>query len=324
MTVVAFRGSREPPRSERSQMETRILTIEQVSQWKIPMFQRPVRINAKVQALAAEISQNGGIIDGVITVGTVKNDPATYVVDGQHRLEAARISGATEIMADFRLVRFESMSEMADEFVRLNSALVRMRPDDILRGLESSTPALRKIRSECKFVGYDQIRRGTSSPIVGMSMLLKVWQGSLFETPVQSGYSDCSAPSIISRLDADSVEDLIQFLTVALAAWGRDAEYARLWGSLNLGLCMWCWRRLVKDTDRGGNKRYSHLTIKQFTKCLMGLSADSGYLDWLQGRQLRDRDRGPAYARIKKIFSRRLTEEGSGKLTFPAPAWVTK
>jgi hypothetical protein len=67
-----------------------------------------------------------------------------------------------------------------------------------------------------------------------------------------------------------------------------------------------------------------HLNIKQFTRCLMGLSADSGYIDWLAGRSMRDLDRGPAYSRIKKIFSRRLSEEGLLHPKFPAPAWATK
>ena len=51
------------------------------------------------------------------------------------------------------------MAEMGDAFVALNSRLVNMRPDDILRGLEGSIPALQEIRASCPFVGYDQIRQ---------------------------------------------------------------------------------------------------------------------------------------------------------------------
>jgi len=34
----------------------------------------------------------------------------------------------------------------------------------------------------------------------------------------------------------------------------------------------------------------------------MALSADAHYLDWLQGHQLNDRDRGTGYTRIKDIW----------------------
>jgi hypothetical protein len=51
------------------------------------------------------------------------------------------------------------------------------------------------------------------------------------------------------------------------------------------------------------------------------LSADSHYLDWLQGRH---RDRGPAYSRIKKILTARLSEEMHGKVQLPHPAWASR
>lgn len=321
MNVLPFKSGREPPRNAKSAMETKIFTLGEIGAWRIPPFQRPVRTNEKVRALTEEIRVDGGVIPGIITLGTVKTEEAIYIVDGQHRLEAFRNSGLPEFLADVRFIRFETMAEMAEEFVRLNSSLVRMRPDDVLRGLEASVKALSKIRRECKFVGYDQIRRGTTSPILGMSMLLRVWHGSQPETPVNGGMS---AVHIAETISDDSVEELIQFLTVAHSSWGRDAEYARLWSSLNLGLCMWCWRRLVKDPDRTGNKRYIHLNIRQFANCLMALSSDSHYLDWLQGRQISDRDRGPAYGRIKKIWTARLRNDVRSKIAFPQPAWATK
>ena len=42
---------------------------------------------------------------------------------------------------------------MAEDFVILNTALVRMGPDDVMRGLEGSVPTLQKIREVCPFVG---------------------------------------------------------------------------------------------------------------------------------------------------------------------------
>jgi hypothetical protein len=320
-SVVLFRTGREAPKADRAAMETRIFSASEINNWRIPPFQRPVRVNGKVMSTAENIAADGGVIPGVVTLGKINGDQTVFVVDGQHRLEAFRISGLGECIGDFRLCHFDSMAEMADEFVTLNSSLVKMRPDDILRGLEASSKQLRKIRAECKFIGYDQIRRGTTSPILGMSLALRCWNGSNNETPVATGMS---ATQIAESLTDDSAEDLIQFLTVAQAAWGRDNEYARLWSALNLMLCMWLWRRLVKDTDRGRNTRHVRLTIKQFGSCLMALSADSHYLDWLQGRVAGDRDRGPAYARIKKIWTKRLAGEIRGQIKFPQPVWTTK
>jgi len=39
---------------------------------------------------------------------------------------------------------------MAEDFVILNTALVRMGPDDVIRALEGSVPTLQKIREVCR------------------------------------------------------------------------------------------------------------------------------------------------------------------------------
>jgi hypothetical protein len=323
ITVVPLRAGRAAPKAARSEMQTMIYKAPAIGAWRVPPFQRPLHVNAKVQELSCDIAKAGGIIPGVITLGRVKGDTATYIVDGQHRLEAFRLSGLPELLADFRIVEFDDLAEMAEEFVRLNSALVRMRPDDILRGLEASLPALQRIRAACRFVSYDQIRRrSTTSPILSMSLVLRTWNGSVPETPVASGPS---ATSIANNLALEAADDLILFLITAHDAWGRDLEYARLWSALNLGLCMWLWRRLVRDVDRSSSTRHLRLTIKQFSTCLMALSADRQYVDWLQGRALGDRDRNPAYTRIKRIWTARLSEDGMrDKIQFPQPAWASK
>ena len=45
--VVQIKGSREAPKAERSSMETLIISVDQVNQWKVPAFQRPVRVNVR-------------------------------------------------------------------------------------------------------------------------------------------------------------------------------------------------------------------------------------------------------------------------------------
>lgn len=323
VTLVPFRGAETAPQSERSKMDTLILTPDQVNSWHIPPFQRPVRVNSKVQAIAEEIRCDGVSIVGILTLGKLKGDTALYLVDGQHRIEAFRLSGLEEIIADVRVIQFDSMSEMAEEFVRLNTAIVRMRPDDLLRGLSPTMPNLQRVMRECQFVGYDQIRRGgVSGSLVSLSAVLRYWQSSSYETPTSSS-GGMSITQIATMFDGDEAAKLIRFLHLAVNAWGRDPEYYRLWGNLNLCLCMWLYRRVVLDTVRRGSARVAVLTESQFKQGLMSLSANSDYLDWLTGRLLSDRDRSPALARIKASFTRRLADT-LGKFNLPQPAWSAR
>lgn len=322
-TIIPISGAREAPKAAQSRMETLIITQAMVNQWRLPPFQRPLRFNEKVRAVSEQIKKNE-VIEGVLTLGKIKSDGALYIVDGQHRIEAFRISEMPEAIADVRVVIFDTLAEMADEFVRLNTSLVKMRPDDILRGLESSTPALKTIRKSCEFVGYDHIRRNGTGPIVGMSALIRSWVAASYETPASTS-SGLSAAQMAQSLDGSSVQNLIAFMATAHAAWGRDPEYQRLWGNLNLTVCMWLWNKLVMDRDRSGNKRYCVLNVANFKHCLMSVSADGDYLAWLPGRVLGERDRSPCYTRLKSIFVRRLASESGGrKLSLPSPPWASK
>lgn len=313
------------PKSLQSSMETKLLTVDEVNSWRIPSFQRPVRVNAKVQAMAQDLKVNGNVtISGVITLGKLSRDDAFYVVDGQHRAEAFRISGMQEIIADVRVVYFDSMADMADEFVQLNTSLVKMRPDDVLRGITPSHPPLQRIMKECPYIGYGSVRRGASDsgPIVSLGSVARCWYAGNVETPSSSN-NGMSVPSIAQNFNDDDAGKIVRFLDLAYAAWGRDPESYRLWGNCNLALCMWLYVRLVLNKDRRGNTRVVVLDDAQFKKCLMSLSADRNYVDWLQGRLLNDRDRSPALARIKQIFVHRLNQEGVGKkYNLPQPAWA--
>lgn len=317
--VVMLKGAR-PPKNVRSSMETMLLNPEQVNQWLIPPFQRPLRVNDKVRALSEQLKIDG-VIPGVITLGQVGTKATTYIVDGQHRVEGFRIAGLKECIADVRLCHFDDMADMAEEFVLLNTAIVRMRPDDVLRGMESSLPALQKIRNDCPWVGYDQIRRSAEAgPVVSMAVVLKTWLGSAPETPACGG----TASMYLARdLDMQGAEQVVSFMQLAFAAWGRDLSQSRLWATLNLALCMWLYRRLVLNRDHQGEKRFTRIDSALFKKCLMSVAADGNYHDWLQGRLMRDRDRSPAYARLKAIFARRILSETGTKAKLPGPAWFS-
>lgn len=331
MAIVKFKG-REAPKSVRSAMETRLFTRAEIEAWRVPEFQRPIRVNAKVLGLVDELKQNGGMLPGILTLGVIGTNKTIYIVDGQHRTEAFKLSELPECIADVRIVTFDNISDMANEFVDLNSRLVNMRPDDILRSLEQSMPALKRITSQCEFVTYGQVRRGGSNTaMVSMSALLRAWHMSQSDVPAQNAPN---ATILANSIDSNDADKLVVFMNVARSAWGTDPENYRLWGSLNMTITMWLWRRLVLDKERGGagsgkagagSAKVVTLTPDQFQKCLMSMSADKSYSDWLVGRNMSERDRSPCFVRLKGIFVKRLTDMTHGKKVYlPAPSWASR
>ncbi len=309
-------------RKTRTTQDTIMVTPRSVEAWRPGPVQRPIHVNAKVLAAIEQLKVDGGVWRGVVTLGIL--DGVTYCVDGGHRKYIFLQSGLPEGYVDVRICHFESMAEMGEEFDELNSHLVNMRPDDHLRALEASLPALAEIRSRCPFVGYDQLRRGPSSPMVGMSQILRAWRSSDGDTP--AGQKSGMAARDVARSFTDAeVAPLASFLNMAFEAFGRDVEYQRLWGTLNITLCMWLFRRMVlPPTQHNPNARAIHISREQFKKCLMSLSADGHYLDWLVGRVMSDRDRSPAYSHIRSIFAARLRAdmpEANPKM--PQPAWCS-
>lgn len=304
----------KPQKATRTTVDTILITPDVVNGWKNPPFQRPLRVNEKVRQLAEMVKEDGGVIPGIITIGVFEKQ--RYLLDGQHRREAFLLSECKEGFVDIRMHHFETMAEMGEEFVNLNSRLVTMGPDDIMRGMEGSVEAIARIRKKCPYVGYDQIRRGTNSPIVSMSAACRCWMSSAMDTPSSRAMS---AMAIVNSMTTTDADDMINFLSAANQAWGRDLEYGRLWGNLNLTLCMWLYRRTVlgKHSDRS-----VQMNRDMFIKLLMSLSANSLYIDWLTGRGLRERDRAPAYGRIKSLFVKRYEGETGKRPVFPQPAWA--
>lgn len=315
MRLVKPSGDAE--RATQTTLDTVELTKKTIAAWKSPPFQRDLKTTPKVLALAAEISKTC-VLPGVITLGVL--DGTVYVVDGQHRLHGFLMSDATAVYADVRTHYFKTMAEMADEFVLLNSSLVRLKPDDILRGLEQSNVHLQRIRKKCPFVGYDMIRRNTSAPVLSMSSALKTWLGSRNEVP--SFPSMGGAAGSAAAMDEAETGHLIDFLTICYSAWQRDPEHGSLWSSLNMILCMWLYRRVVIGDAGKGTSRSKKLDAEQFRRCLMSLAADSTYMEYLVGRRISDRDRPPTYNRMKAIFARRYAADKNDKLLLPGPAWA--
>jgi hypothetical protein len=300
----------------RTTVDTISVTAERIAKWKRPDGQRPLRENKKVRDLAEAIKLDGGVLPGIITLGVLGG--SYWIIDGQHRLHSFGLSGVKEGYADVRYFHAMSMADICREYVELNSRLVTMRPDDFLRGLEGSIPALAFIRNSCPFVGYDQIHRnGQNATLLSMAVALRNWRDSQSDTPCR--VANTKPAEIAEAMPEEDTAAMTSFLSHAYNAFGKDPEYARLWSSLNLTLCMWLYRRLVLSQYSQKTPRISGAL---FQKCLLSVSADSAYQDWLMGRRLSERDRGPAYARLKTIFARRLETELGKKVQLPAPSWT--
>lgn len=192
----------EAQKETRTTSDVIIVTPEIVRSWKLPKFQRPLKVNDKVIAVSNEIERTE-IIPGIITLGVL--DRALYLLDGQHRREAFLQSGIREAAVDVRYAHFDNMAEMADEFVKLNSRIVNMTPDDMLRGLTESHDGLARVKRACAFVGFGQVRRNAASPVVSMSALLRCWFGSAPEVPSMGGLSATMVAERLTREEADTV-----------------------------------------------------------------------------------------------------------------------
>jgi hypothetical protein len=309
-------------------METLVLTPEIMQSWTLPAFQAPLKVNAKVREVADDLQAQSGTpcINGVISLGRIRSELMSgaakmYLVDGQHRREAFLMSGLKEVYADVRINVYETMEEMAQDYLRLNSPISRKTPDDQLRALQESSPALKLIAKECPYIGYRYIRANPDAPLVGMAAVLRRWRGAGYETPAITGAAG-GAATLATELRMEDAEQIVRFMQVAFAAWGKDIEYKVLWSALNMTMCMWLWRVLVLDRDRTGSRRYVVLTVDQFRHCLMAVSADAEYIAWLAGRLMAERDRAPCYRRIRAAFIHRLHDEMSGKIKMPSPPWM--
>lgn len=313
--MLAIVKARPENKTTRTTLDTIEVNRATVESWKSPPFQRALKVNEKVRHLALQIKTEE-VIPGIISLAVC--DGVVYLMDGQHRIAAFKLAEVETAFVDVRTHYVGSLAEMGQEFVELNSQLVRFGPDDILRGLEPSTPALALIRQRCPFVGYDQVRRGEKPTVIlSMSALLRCWFGSKVEVPARSTEP---AVSLLAQLSMEEAESLIDFANVAFAAWGRDSSNGRLWSTLNLIECMWLWRRMVVTQY---SQRTHKLTKSQFEKCLMLVSADAKYVDWLVGRSINERDRAPCYSRLRVLFVSRIEMDTGKKPLMPKPAWAT-
>jgi hypothetical protein len=309
-------------------LDTWVVTPTDVNAWKDPPFQRALRANRKIKELIeymkkeAEADRFGAcIIPGIVTLGVLSTEPKDlYLLDGCHRRSAFLASGVKRGCVDIRMLFCENMGEMGVEYSNLNQPLVRHKPDDILRGFEWLYPSLKLVRDHCRFIGYDNIRQGPNSPTLAMTQAIKVWKGSAKNTPVRESGNSSHIGQLLES-DPDDRDRMIEFYSLCFEAWGGDEPYRPMWHELNLILCAWLYRQQVISVD-SPKAKVTKLDKDLFRKCLMSLSANTNYIDWVRGRYNRAQDRGPAYRRIKDTFVSRCREEIGKKVTVAQPGWA--
>lgn len=302
-------------KATRSTVDTICFTKAEAEEWVLPPFQRPLKINRKVRELADVIRENEGVLPGVLTFGMIGK--TRYLLDGQHRRQSFYLSECGAGYADVRICQFDSMAEMGEEFVDTNSKLVTLKPDDVLRGLEASSPRLQRIRKACPWVGYGHFRMNDTTPIVSMSSVVRLWSMSEGDAPGTG--TKGVAIRLLETMTDEQERQMIDFLSICYRAWGRDREMSRLWSGLNLVSTAWIFRRIVLSQY---SQKSAQLSRDMFIRCLMEASADNLYVAWLSGRYITDLHRGPCYNRLKVIFVRRIAAETGKRTTMPAPEWA--
>ena len=80
----------------RTTVDTIMITPERMAKWKMPSGQRPLRENQKVKDAATKIQEDGGVIPGILTIGIFED--TYWIIDGQHRLHAFKLTALTEIV----------------------------------------------------------------------------------------------------------------------------------------------------------------------------------------------------------------------------------
>lgn len=335
---------RSVPKAARPTSEARIFTPSDVTHMithNRPEFQRPLNLNPDVIEAARDMMREAHgdkermcTIEGTIEFGRYKG--VDYLLDGQHRLFGAyalaagikKLEGTTELvtedgsqplfaLANVMITPYESMAEMADAFVKLNKKLAPLKPDDLLRGRESSNAYLREIREECPFIGYEKNRFTKATTMISMSAAIRTWFGS-GATPSSGPNADRAA----ALLDEVQTERIVAFFRACAAAgWvNTDRMNERLWGTLNIGINMWLFRKFVYGTANKikGTRGATALSASQYAECMKDLR-NPDYFKFLGSRSLRFQDRRPTYDYVKELFEGGLMRCQIVGAEFPEP-----
>lgn len=333
---------RSIPQEQRPIQETIVIKPGEIAGWTRPDFQRPLIPNQDVQDMARAMMLEAGqdkerlcTIPGTLLFG--RHAGRDYMYDGQHRIFGAfalacglrTLDNSSEFLVEggarplvaiaTKETRvFETMAEMARAFVAAQKKLVALKPDDNLRALEYTNTYLRDLREACPFIGYEKNKNTNERIRISMSAAIRTWFGS-GATPATG--PECSRAA--SYLDAHETKNLIAFFTACEHAGWVDKNWPNLWGTLNIGINMWLWRKLVlgKENKFRGGSDFMALSAMEYAECMKGLK-NPDYAKFLKARSLRFQDREVTYDYIKELFLPELMRQEIKGAKFPvAQGW---
>ena len=165
-------------------MKVMAVTRKTIEGWAKPDFQRPVAENKNLGELAVQIQDQGWLLTAIylgIWMGK------TYLVDGQHRMQAFIASGLEQmsvpVITKYYLDGAKGLAAMCEDFLRINSHIKNPTANDMLKALEGKNSHIKEIRTNCPFVGYTHLRRTESAPILGMAQAIRALVVSRQEIP---------------------------------------------------------------------------------------------------------------------------------------------
>lgn len=299
------------------------VTQAQAAGWVSPPFQRRLILNRKVKAIATTMRATEEI-PGVIVLGVLGG--VVYLVDGQHRRQAFKDSGASQGVATVVTFEYADMAEMSSHYRELNSKISFGSPDDTLKAMAFSNDSIKEIKARCPFIGYGTRNRvgANAENFVSMAAFTNAWNTAGFDA-LKSSFG--SAISFMGSVSTGEAVDIAEAANAMHRAWGVGKEMSSLWKKLNVVCCLWFWRRSVlgwsgSSKANGSWKRSNQrVPAKDFERGFMSLSANGTYLDWLVGRSNMGKDSQECARRVKLIILDRIESDTGTRPPLPTSSW---
>lgn len=279
----------------------------------MPEFQRGFQRNKKFEEVKDYIVARHEI-PGELTIGILDGMP--LALDCQHRIHAFLDTDLESVKVTVVQFTNGSYQDYAREFTLRNSQIRALDTNDRLRGMAPNLPLINKLVNDFPFMSFAAAKSGDN---LSVSTVLSTWNKATQDTPSATN----PVAEIASVLTDSEYLRMAAFIQCAHRAWGDPVRSNKmLWSSLTLTMTAWLYRRVVEPVEDPARK-VTKIDDLTFSKCLMGVAADPTFSDWVVGRRLGRRDRGPAYNRVKEIFVQRLRHEYPERknINLPQPRW---
>ena len=297
-----------------------LLTIDDLEYLMKPPCQRFVSKTKRVERLTEEMLKTGRLGVGILLVMGLPNGEV-HLVDGNHRIEAFRNSGLKSIIVSVQTKSAKTYKDIAEEYIRCQCSLKTSTVDDKLKGIAVGHPPLQKIAQFCTFVTYK--RASTRSDcLISMSDVVHCWFDASTNPPTRySGDKGIPIEECAKLITDKDAACIIEWLLVCQISLGTVNRV--LWAPLNMTLCLWLYKQMVKGGCKGPCTR---LKIAEFGRGLAGL-VNMKYTNYLKGLKLTTPNAGGnAFALLREHFRGGLASAGiRASAQIPVPkGWPKK